>query len=179
MRFKFIAPALIFALIAVFLWRGLSIDPRLVPSPFIGKPAPAFDVPRLFSPEERFTQENLKGQVSLLNVWASWCPSCAVEHPFFNRLAAQKFMPIYGLNYKDEARDAKVWLAQRGNPYDAIAFDLDGRAGIEWGVYGAPETFLIDAEGIVRYKHVGAVDEQVWQEVFLPIISELRTGESS
>lgn len=179
MRFRPFAPLLVFALIGAFLWWGLYLDPRLVPSPLIGKPAPAFDVPRLYAPDQRFTEKQLQGQVSLLNIWASWCPSCSIEHPFFNRLAQRNELPIYGLNYKDTVRDAKSWLAKRGNPYRAIAFDADGRVGIDWGVYGAPETFLIDADGIVRYKHVGPVNEGVWQEKFAPLIKQLRSGESS
>ena len=155
---------------------GLYRDPTLVPSPFIDKPAPAFDLPSLFDPEIRITDQDLRGQVSLVNVWASWCPGCAAEHDMLLRIAQEGAVVIYGLNWKDEAQPAKKWLQQRGNPYVAVAVDRENITGIDWGVYGAPETFLVDADGIVRYKHVGPITPDIWSREFLPRIAEARNS---
>ena len=171
-KLKFFLPAIIFiGLIGLFL-NGLTRDPTIVPSPFIGKPAPAFDLPRLLEPDMRLTNADLKGQLSLLNVWASWCPGCAQEHEMLLSIAQNSGIPIYGLNWKDENSAALSWLQLRGNPYRAIAVDRDNVTGIDWGVYGAPETFLIDQEGIILYKLIGPMTLQVWENEFIPLIEK-------
>lgn len=170
-RLKFFLPVAMFAVIVALFINGLQRDPTVVPSPFIGKSAPAFDLPRLLQPEERITDEIFKGQVSLFNVWASWCPGCAREHELLMQVAEQSGVPIYGLNWKDEQADALQWLEERGNPYRAVAVDRDNITGIDWGVYGAPETFLIDANGIILYKLVGPLTAQIWVDEFAPRIA--------
>ncbi|MDH5570836.1 MAG: DsbE family thiol:disulfide interchange protein [Gammaproteobacteria bacterium] len=172
---RFLIPLAIFIILAIFLGIGLTRDPKLVPSPLIDKPSPAFDLPRLYDPEVQFKHTDFQGKVSLFNVWASWCAACRSEHPFLMNLAQEKTVEIYGLNYKDERADAKRWLVQYGgNPYSAIAYDHDGRAGMDWGVYGVPETFIIDKKGIIRYKHVGPLHPEVWQKELLPLIEKLK-----
>ena len=172
---RFLIPLAIFIILAIFLGIGLTRDPKLVPSPLIGKPSPAFDLPRLNEPETKFKHTDFLGQVSIFNVWASWCGACRSEHPFLMKLAQKNAVEIYGLNYKDERNDAKRWLVQYGgNPYKAIAYDNDGRSGMDWGVYGVPETFIIDKKGIVRYKHVGPLHPEIWQEEILPLIEKLK-----
>ena len=170
-------PLIGFLVIVGFLWKGLSLDPKKVPSPFIGKPAPAFDLPRLFKPEERITTADMKGKVWLLNVWASWCVSCRAEHLVVTRFANKGLAPIYGLNYKDESNDAIRWLQALGNPYVASLVDLEGDAGIDWGVYGVPETFVIDKKGIVRFKHIGPVTDESIRDIIEPLVKELQTEE--
>ena len=167
-------PLIGFLVIVGFLWKGLSLDPKKVPSPFIGKPAPAFDLPRLFKPEERITTADMKGKVWLLNVWASWCVSCRAEHLVVTRFANKGLAPIYGLNYKDESNDAIRWLQALGNPYVASLVDLEGDAGIDWGVYGVPETFVIDKKGIVRFKHIGPVTDESIRDIIEPLVKELQ-----
>jgi cytochrome c biogenesis protein CcmG/thiol:disulfide interchange protein DsbE len=141
-----------------------------VQSPFIGKSSPAFNLPTLFDPDKRVTEKKFLGQMSLVNVWASWCPGCAQEHDMLLAIAQQGTVPIYGLNWKDEPQAAKKWLQQRGNPYAEVAVDRDNVTGIDWGVYGAPETFLVDAQGIIQYKHIGPVTLETWMMEFLPRI---------
>ncbi len=170
-----LVPATIFAIMIVFFWTGLKLNPTEIPSPLIGKPSPSFDLPLLRDAQASITQEQLRGQVSLLNVWATWCGGCRQEHGFLMQLAAQEAVPIYGLNYRDERSSALSWLQQLGDPYVANAFDKDGLVSIDWGVYGAPETFLIDAEGIVRYKHIGPLTPEVWRNKLQPRI-RLMTG---
>lgn len=170
---RYILPLLLFVVLVVFLYIGLSRDPREVPSPLIGKAAPSFNLAQVTQPLLSLTPTELKGQVWLLNVWASWCVSCRIEHPLLLRLAKEKTIPLYGLNWKDQTSDALAWLAQYGDPYIASAADQDGRVAIDYGVYGAPETFLIDRNGIIRYKHIGPLNEQVWREKMLPLIREL------
>lgn len=170
---RYILPLLLFIVLVVFLYIGLSRDPREVPSPLIGKAAPLFNLAQVTQPQLNLTPAELKGQAWLLNVWASWCVSCRIEHPLLLRLAKEKTIPLYGLNWKDQTRDALAWLAQYGDPYIASAADQDGRVAIDYGVYGAPETFLIDRNGIIRYKHIGPLNEQVWREKMLPLIREL------
>lgn len=171
-----IVPATLFAILVVFFWTGLNLNPTEIPSPFIGKPAPDFDLPGLRDPAARFSAEQLRGEVSLLNVWATWCAGCRQEHDFLLRLAQQSVVPIYGLNYKDDRDKAIAWLDQLGDPYLLSGFDGDGTAAIDWGVYGAPETFLIDAEGIVRYKHIGPLTDDIWRTKLLPRIRLLTGG---
>ncbi|MCK9619483.1 MAG: DsbE family thiol:disulfide interchange protein [Methylobacter sp.] len=171
---KYILPLILFIVLAVFLALGLNLHPSEIPSPLIDKPAPAFSAPKLQAPEEKLSPTDLKGKVWLFNVWASWCASCRSEHPVLNQLAQQKAAVIVGLNYKDEPEAAKGWLAQLGNPYDVSIMDQDGRIGIDWGVYGVPETFVIDKRGVIRYKHTGPVTPEDVQQTFLPLIAKLQ-----
>lgn len=164
-------PLIIFILLVVVLAIGLTLNPRLVPSPFIGKPAPQFNLP-LLDGSGFLNQETFKGRVTLLNVWASWCYACRQEHESIKWLAS-KGVRILGFNYKDEVADARGWLQQLGNPYSEVVSDLDGRAGIEWGVYGAPETFVIDHRGIIREKRIGPVDEVYIRDSLVPLLEKL------
>lgn len=174
-KLKFFLPVLLFAGLVVIFYQGLYEDPTLVESPFIGRTAPDFDLPRLLEPDARLTQADLRGDVSLFNVWASWCPGCAREHDMLMLIAAQNDIPIFGLNWKDERQPAVKWLEQRGNPYRAVAVDRDNVTGIDWGVYGAPETFLLDADGVVLYKLVGPLTPDIWREEFVPRIAAARS----
>jgi cytochrome c biogenesis protein CcmG, thiol:disulfide interchange protein DsbE len=167
-------PLAIFVVLIGFLYVGLSRDPREVPSPLIDKPAPAFALSQLHDPERKLTNDDLKGKVWLLNVWASWCASCREEHPLLMQLAASQTVPIYGLDYKDKPDAGRAWLAQNGNPYTASALDLDGRVGIDYGVYGVPETFLIDKQGVVRYKQIGPLTADSLRQKILPLVKELQ-----
>ena len=171
---RFLIPLILFIVMVAFLAVGLKLDPREVPSPFIGKPAPAINLPQLADPGKSFSNANLQGQVSLLNVWASWCVSCKQEHPFLLKLAKQNILPIYGLDYKDEREAGMEWLNRLGNPYTVSVFDADGKVGIEWGVYGVPETFVIDKQGVIRHKHTGPITEESWQKTLLPLIIQLQ-----
>lgn len=170
---KFIIPLILFMVMLVFLGKGLTLDPRDIPSPLLNKPAPDFTLPLLTKPHKTLSKVDMAGKVWLLNVWASWCGSCRVEHPVFNQLAQQNIIPIVGLNYKDDSEAAKQWLAQLGNPYQFSPMDKEGRIGIEYGVYGVPETFIIDKKGVVRYKHTGimTVDDI---KAILPLIAQLQ-----
>jgi cytochrome c biogenesis protein CcmG/thiol:disulfide interchange protein DsbE len=170
MKLKFFLPVLIFTVLVGIFYIGLYKDPTLVPSPFIGKPAPDFELPTLYDPSKKISKSDLLGQVSLVNVWASWCPGCAQEHEMLLEIARQGSVPILGLNWKDEAQPAKKWLQQRGNPYFEVAVDRDNITGIDWGVYGAPETFLLDANGIVQYKLIGPMTLTIWEQEFVPRI---------
>ena len=168
-------PLIIFAVMAIFLGIGLTLNPREVPSPLINKASPAFSLPQLHAADKTLSQTDLVGKVSLFNVWASWCAACRQEHGFLMELYRQNIVPIYGLNYKDKRDDAKHWLIQYGgNPYVASAWDLDGRVGIDWGVYGVPETFVLDKKGTIRYKHIGPLDYQSWSEIIAPIVKQLQ-----
>jgi cytochrome c biogenesis protein CcmG/thiol:disulfide interchange protein DsbE len=171
---KFIIPLILFIIMAVFLALGLNLKPNEIPSPFINKPAPTFSAPKLDAPEEKLSPADLKGQVWLFNVWASWCVSCRAEHPVLNQLAKQNAIVIVGLNYKDDPTDAKNWLNNLGNPYDVSIMDQDGRIGIDYGVYGVPETFVIDKKGLIRYKHTGPVSDDDVQKIFLPLIAKFQ-----
>lgn len=170
---RYLAPLGLFAVLVVFLSIGLKLDPREVPSPLIDKPAPAFTLPDLHNKDVQVSPEQLKGQVWMLNVWASWCVSCRAEHPVLNQLSKEYKINIIGLNYKDQRIDGINWLKQRGNPYTANAFDENGRAGIDWGVYGVPETFIIDKKGIVRHKHTGPVSWKNVEEEIMPLVLSL------
>ncbi len=169
---RYLVPLGVFLLLAAFLAVGLKLDPREVPSPFIGKPAPALDLPTL-NGAERITGESLRGRVWVLNVWASWCVACRAEHELLNAFAAQSPITLVGLNYKDATADARQWLANLGNPYTVVAVDANGDTGIEWGVYGVPETFVMDKQGIVRYKHIGPVDQGAMDNTIVPLIRQL------
>ncbi len=166
-------PLGIFVVIAAFLAIGLFLDPREVPSPLINKPAPAFSLPQLHQPAQTFSHADMKGKVWLLNVWASWCVACREEHPVLVELARSKAVPIIGLNYKDERTDGMRWLSRFGDPYQLSAFDRDGRIGIDYGVYGVPETFLIDKNGVIRYKRIGVVTPEILRDKILPLVREL------
>jgi cytochrome c biogenesis protein CcmG/thiol:disulfide interchange protein DsbE len=170
---RFLLPLGIFIVLVVFLAIGLNLDPREVPSPLIDKPAPAFRVPQLHDPAKTISQKDLQGKVWLLNVWASWCVSCRQEHPVLVDLAKRSVVPIYGLNYKDAREEGLRWLEQFGNPYTASAFDHDGRVGIDYGVYGVPETFVIDKSGTIRYKHIGPLSREAVEKKILPLVQEL------
>jgi len=165
-------PLLIFGLLVFFLWRGLSLDPKSLPSVQIGKPLPEFELSILGKKNVQFTPSALRGQVTLLNVWASWCAACTDEQVFLLQLAREG-MPIYGLNYKDNPDNALQWLVEWGNPYQLIGSDIDGKVAIDLGVYGAPETFLLDKSGVIRYRHAGVIDAAVWADEFLPRIKKL------
>jgi len=170
---KFAIPLVVFALLAAFLAIGLQHDPREVPSPFIGRPAPAFRLEQLHDAKAAFAPEDMKGRVWLLNVWASWCVSCRVEHPLLVDMSRQQLVPIVGLNYKDKREEGLRWLERYGNPYALSAFDLDGRVGIDYGVYGVPETFVIDKLGVIRYKQIGPITPEALEKTLLPLIRSL------
>ncbi|WP_283743974.1 DsbE family thiol:disulfide interchange protein [Sideroxydans sp. CL21] len=170
---RFILPLVIFLVLAGFLYVGLGLDPHEVPSPLIDKPAPAFNLPQLHDNAKNFGPEEMKGKVWLLNVWSSWCVSCKEEHPLLLSLSQQNVVPIYGLDYKDKKEDAEMWLNQAGNPYTLNVMDRDGRVGINYGVYGVPETYVIDKQGIIRYKQIGPVTSQSLNEKILPMVAEL------
>lgn len=167
-------PLIAFMLIILLLWRGLSLHPSLVPSPLINTPAPEFQLPTLSDSPSQMTQKSFLGHVSLFNVWATWCAICANEHDFLLTLARDYHIIIYGLNYKDDPTAARKWLEQYGNPYQIVAIDESGETGINWGVYGTPETFIIDKKGYIRYKHVGALTPVVWQKTLQPIVLQLQ-----
>jgi len=173
---RYLLPLGIFVVLVIFLGVGLTLDPRRVPSPLVDKPIPQFELPQLKVGDKVISDRDLKGKVSLFNVWASWCVACRQEHPVLLQLARTGQVPIYGLNYKDQRSDALNWLAQLGDPYTAVAFDLEGRVGIDWGVYGVPETFVIDPQGIIRYKQIGPVTPKALQEEILPLVRRLQKG---
>ena len=152
---------------------GLRLDPREVPSPLIGKPAPAFELPLLQQPDKSFSQKDMLGKVWVMNVWASWCPPCLVEHPVVSELARSGIAPVVGLNYKDAREDALPWLKRNGDPYQGHGLRRGGRIAIDYGVYGVPETYVIDRNGIIRYKHIGPLTPQITQKKLRPLIEEL------
>jgi len=170
---KFAVPLVLFFALIGFLARGLGLDPREVPSPLIGKPAPSFALTRLDQPGATIRRDDMLGKVWMLNVWASWCDACRDEHPHLVEFSRLNAVPIYGLDYKDQREPARAWLAQRGDPYQASLFDADGRVGIDFGVYGVPETFVIDKQGVIRYKKIGALTPQVLQDVVMPLLRKL------
>lgn len=169
---RFILPIVFLGGLVSLLAAGLGLDPREVPSPLVGKPVPEFVLPSLSDSNITVSHADLKGQPYLFNVWASWCTACVQEHGLLVDLA-ERGVNIVGLNYKDAGSDAKSWLAQRGNPYKVVLADESGRVGIEWGVYGVPETFVIDAAGVIRYKHVGPLDAEAWQSTLAPLMQQL------
>jgi cytochrome c biogenesis protein CcmG/thiol:disulfide interchange protein DsbE len=170
----FLLPIAVLGVLIALFWRGLYVNPRILPSPLIGKPVPAFNLPELRHPDDAITQQNLIGHISLVNVWGSWCYACREEQQSLMDLASQNVVPIYGWDYKDDRQSALAWLAQRGDPYNAVVFDATGDAAINWGVYGAPETFLIDSHGIIRYKYIGPITPDVIKRELLPRIQALR-----
>jgi len=172
-----IVPLVVALALGVFLWEGLSLKPREIPSALIGKPAPAFELPALPGREPGLSSADLKGEVSLVNVFASWCAACRIEHPLLLRLKDEKAVPIHGLAYKDDPQASLGWLAQHGDPYARIGADRAGRVGVDWGVYGVPETFVIDREGRIACKHIGPIMERDWERKLKPAIEAARRGQ--
>ena len=170
---RFVIPLVIFIVLVVFLAVGLRHDPHEVPSPLINKPAPSFQLAQLKDPIRTFSANEMRGKVWILNVWASWCVTCRDEHPLLLDYARSNAVPIYGLNYKDKREDALAWLSELGDPYVLSVSDTDGRVGIDYGVYGAPETYLIDRNGVIRFKQIGPVTPDVWQNTILPMVKDL------
>ncbi len=170
---KFLIPIGLFVLLGVLLAYGLKLDPRKIPSPLVNKPLPAFSLPTLEDPKKFITNADLRGRVVMINVWASWCVACKQEHPLLLELAQRKQIPIIGLNYKDMPTDASKVLETDGNPYDTIIVDASGRTGIDWGVYGVPESFILDKQGVIRYKQIGPITPEVWEKTLWPRIQEL------
>lgn len=168
-------PLLLFVMIMGVLWRGLSLHPSQIPSPLINKPAPTFSLPALLDAKKNVTNKDLLGRVTLVNVWATWCIACAEEHMTLLQLAHDEHVFFVGLNYKDDPDAAKKWLAHYGNPYQMIAIDQAGTIAIDWGVYGAPETFVIDKKGIIRYKHLGPIDADAWEHHLKPLMTQLQS----
>jgi cytochrome c biogenesis protein CcmG/thiol:disulfide interchange protein DsbE len=173
---RFLVPLLVFAVMVAFLARGLWLDPKEVPSPLIGKPAPAFRLTEVAAPERTVSRQDLLGKVYLLNVFASWCVSCREEHPLLVEFAKSGIVPIYGLDYKDTREEALKWLGQFGNPYQASLFDGDGRVGIDYGVYGVPETYVIDKSGTIRYKQIGPITPEVLHDKIIPLCQKLNAA---
>ena len=172
-RLWFLIPLGAFLALAIVLAVGLKLDPREVPSPLIDKPAPKFALARLDDAAETVSLDDLKGKVFILNVWASWCVACREEHPILLDFAKKRVVPVYGLNYKDTRPDASAWLARFGNPYDASFFDEDGRVGLDFGVYGVPETFIVDGNGVIRMKHIGPITPEVLANKIEPLLKKL------
>ena len=166
----------VFVALVLLLAVGLRLNPREVPSPLIGKPAPAFELPLLMEPDKRFSEKTMLGKVWILNVWASWCPPCLVEHPVVTQVSRSGMAPVVGLNYKDKREDALPWLKRNGDPFQLIAFDANGRIGIDYGVYGVPETYIIDRQGVIRYKHIGPLTADVVQKEMDPLVRKLNAG---
>ncbi|MBX2867133.1 MAG: DsbE family thiol:disulfide interchange protein [Acidiferrobacterales bacterium] len=173
---RYLWPLVIFVGVSLLLWRGLSLNPREIPSALIDKPAPTFSLPTLHQPELAISRDTLKGKVWVLNVWASWCVACLHEHPIISQLSGK--IDLVGLNYKDTRSEAIKWLEQNGNPYNVSAFDQAGDVGIDYGVYGVPETFVIDQVGKIRYKHIGPVTQEDLDGKLIPAIAEIRDSGS-
>ena len=170
---KYVVPLVLFVALGLLLAYGLKLDPRRIPSPLIGKPLPAFSLTTVEDPARKVSRDDLRGRVYLLSVWASWCVACREEHPLLNELTSRKAVTIIGLNYKDKREDALRWLGALGNPYELSLSDQDGRLGIDLGVYGVPETFVIDKQGVIRYKQIGPMTPEVWEQKLAPLIKEL------
>jgi cytochrome c biogenesis protein CcmG/thiol:disulfide interchange protein DsbE len=173
MKTKFLIPLILFIILVAFLAIGLNRDPQEIPSPLINKPAPAFDIAQLELPNKNFSPASMKGQVWILNVWASWCVACREEHPVLVELAKSQIAPLIGLDYKDKRDDALLMLARQGNPYTLSAFDANGRVGIDYGVYGVPETYIIDKAGVIRFKQIGPITTELLNRKIYPLVSEL------
>lgn len=171
---RFLLPLGVFGVLVVFLAIGLNLNPREVPSPLVNKPVPAFKLAQLEQPGLEFSQKDMLGQVWLLNVWASWCVSCREEHPILVEFSRARVAPLIGLNYKDKSVEAKAWLKQFGDPYVLSVTDFDGRVGIDFGVYGVPETFVIDRAGVIRYKQIGPVTREALEGKILPLVRQLQ-----
>lgn len=163
-RLLVLLPLLLFVGLGLFLWNGIGKDTNTIPSPLLNKPMPAFALTSLYDENRQLTAADIKGP-ALLNVWATWCPTCKQEHAQLNKIAREEGVTIYGVNYKDDRSKAKVWLEKYLDPYALNVFDPDGKLGLDLGVYGAPETYIIDAQGLIRYKHVGEVNQRVWEQL--------------
>jgi cytochrome c biogenesis protein CcmG/thiol:disulfide interchange protein DsbE len=174
MKAKFLIPLILFVILVGFLAVGLNRDPQEIPSPLIGKQAPAFELPQLADPQKTFSTESLKGKPWILNVWASWCVACREEHPVLVELDKLQVAPIIGLDYKDKRDDAMAMLTRQGNPYLLSAFDANGRVGIDYGVYGVPETYVIDKTGVIRFKHIGPITMEILRKKIIPLLDELK-----
>jgi len=174
MKAKFLTPLILFVILVGFLAVGLNRDPQEIPSPLIGKQAPAFELPQLADPQKIFSPESMKGKPWILNVWASWCVACREEHPVLVELGKLQVAPIIGLDYKDKRDDAMAMLARQGNPYLLSAFDAKGRVGIDYGVYGVPETYVIDKTGVIRFKHIGPITMELLRKKIIPLLDELK-----
>lgn len=172
---RHLLPLWIFVALAGLLYYGMQLNVREVPSPLIGKEVPSFNLSLVQHPAQRMTEQELYGRVSLVNVWATWCVTCRAEHEVLNRLARTGAVSLFGINYKDNRNDAITWLSRLGDPYRASVFDPDGRVGIDWGVYGTPETFVIDPDGIIRYKHIGPLSQQDVDSTIVPLINEIKS----
>ena len=175
---RFLIPLIFFMVLFSLFWHGLGTDTRKLPSALIGKPAPQISLPFLGDPSKRFNSADLLGKVYVLHVWATWCDICQEEHPFWVDIARKKPITIIGMLYEDDPNAAKKWLHDFGNPYDKVISDSDGKVAIDLGVYGTPETFLIDKKGVVRYKHIGAVTPKIWNQTLLPLITKLKESKS-
>jgi cytochrome c biogenesis protein CcmG/thiol:disulfide interchange protein DsbE len=173
---RFLIPLIVFIVLVVFLWVGLGLNPREVPSPFINKPAPDFTLQQLHEPQKQFSNKDMLGKVWMLNVWASWCVACRQEHPLLVQMSRAGLVPLYGLNYKDNRTDAELWLREGGNPYVLNAADVKGDVGINYGVYGVPESFIIDKRGIIRHKVIGPVTPSILENCLVPLIRELQNA---
>jgi len=170
---RFVLPLAIFAALLALLGVGLTLNPREVPSPLIGKPAPHFELPQLHEGAKTFTEKDMLGKVWMLNVWASWCVTCREEHPVLLDLAKGGGILLYGLNYKDKREDGLAWLKTMGDPYQLSVYDVEGRVGIDYGVYGVPETYVIDKLGVIRYKRIGPLTPEIVKDKLLPLVQEL------
>ncbi len=168
------APIIVFVVMAIFLGIGLTMDPRKLPSPLVGKPAPEFDLPPVQGRTLGLATADLKGEVSLVNVFASWCVACRDEHPLWIEFSKSGIAPLHGLNYKDKPNDAQAWLKELGDPYTRTGADISGKVGIDWGVYGVPETFVVDRNGVIAYKQIGPITRQVLDETIIPLIRRLQ-----
>lgn len=173
---RFVLPFGIFLALVALLGAGLTLNPREVPSPLVGKPAPSFSLPQLRAPDKTFSPSEMSGKVWILNVWASWCPPCLVEHPVITELARIGIAPVIGLNYKDRPEDAIAWLQRNGDPFQLSASDLAGRIAIDYGVYGVPETYVMDKRGVIRYKRIGPLTPEIVKKKVLPLVEELSRG---
>lgn len=172
-RLKLFLPLVLFVVLIGFLFAGLFLDKETLPSPLLDEPFPAFSLARLDKPDVMVSEQALKGEIALVNVWATWCIACLAEHAWLRKIADQN-VPIYGVNYKDNSEEARRWLKTEGDPYRFSVMDVKGRLGLDLGVYGAPETYVIDARGVIRYKHVGAVNSSVWKDILKPRMERLR-----
>jgi cytochrome c biogenesis protein CcmG/thiol:disulfide interchange protein DsbE len=176
-RLPYLLPLTLFVLLAIYFWAGLGRDPHQVPSVLINQQVAQFALPPIKGRDRSFTSEDLKGQVSLVNLFGSWCVACQVEHSFLMRLKQDGVVPIYGIDWREKDRQAgPAWLARHGDPYTMVGDDPDSRAAIAFGVTGAPETFIVDADGVIRYKHVGPITPEVWEQTLWPIVRRLRDG---
>jgi cytochrome c biogenesis protein CcmG/thiol:disulfide interchange protein DsbE len=169
---RYALPIAAFLIVAGFLYRGLSLNPRYIPSPMVGQPAPEFSLPSLRDPSTEIGTADMRGQLSLLNVWGTWCVECRYEHAFLLELSRTSGIPIYGFNLKDDRESALEWLATLGDPYVESAADVEGYVAVDWGIYGAPETFLIDRDGTILHKHISPLTPDTWARDFLPIVRE-------